>query len=49
MSNNVQKKAAIPVNNFGGEFDSGIVIEKIALNDLPNLEEWTQPERHDRH
>lgn len=44
-----KKATAIPVNNFGGEFDAGIVIEKIAFRDLPNLEEWAQPERHDRH
>ncbi len=39
----------IPVNKFGGEPDSGIVIEKIAFENLPDLGEWSQPERHDRH
>jgi AraC family transcriptional regulator, transcriptional activator of pobA len=43
------KGKSIPVNHFGGEFDSGIVIEKIFFSDLPNLEEWGGSERHDRH
>ena len=44
-----KKPTSIPVNHFDGESDSGIIIEKIFLNDLPTLEEWDQPERHDRH
>jgi len=44
-----KKTASIPVNNFGGEFDAGIVIEKIAFTNLPNLAEWGPAERHDRH
>lgn len=44
-----KKKIAIPINYFGGEFGSGIVIEKIDFEDLPDFEEWSQPERHDRH
>ncbi len=44
-----KKTRSIPVNNFRGEFDSGIVIEKIYFKDLPKLEEWGNSERHDRH
>lgn len=44
-----KKTTSIPVNNFGGEFDSGVFIEKIAFEDLPDFAEWGQPERHDRH
>lgn len=43
-----KKATSIPVNNFGG-LHSGIVIEKISFEDLPDFEEWAQPERHDRH
>lgn len=43
-----KKPESIPVNNFGGEFDAGIVIERISFTDLPELQEWNQPERHDR-
>jgi len=43
-----KKPKSIPVNNFGGEFDLGIIIERISFKDLPNLQEWNQPERHDR-
>jgi AraC family transcriptional activator of pobA len=44
-----KKRASIPVNNFGGEFDEGIVIEKLSFNNLPDLSQWSKPERHDRH
>ena len=44
-----KKTTSIPVNNFGGEFNFGVFIEKIAFEDLPDFEEWGQPERHDRH
>lgn len=40
---------AIPVNNFGDESVSGITIERISFEYLPDLGEWKQPERHDRH
>ncbi|MBL4676962.1 MAG: helix-turn-helix domain-containing protein [Mucilaginibacter sp.] len=40
---------SIPVNKFGDDNDAGITIEKIALDHLPPLGEWEQPERHDRH
>lgn len=46
----MRKKAGpIPVNNFGGDFNAGILIERITFADLPDLSEWSQPERHDRH
>ena len=46
----MRKKAkSIPVNRFDGEYNSGISIEKIVLNDLPNFEGDEQSERHDRH
>lgn len=44
-----KKTKSIPVNNFGGEFDSGVLIEKISFKDLPHIEEWGESERHDRH
>jgi AraC-like DNA-binding protein len=40
---------SIPVNNFGGESGESIVIERISFSFLPDLAEWEQPERHDRH
>lgn len=40
---------SIPVNKFGDESGAGISIERIAFKDLPDLGEWEQPERHDRH
>jgi AraC-like DNA-binding protein len=39
----------IPVNNFGDEFGGGVTIERISFESLPDLGEWQQPERHDRH
>lgn len=44
-----KKTTSIPVNHFGGEFNAGIAIEKIAFKNLPELEEWAQPERHSHH
>lgn len=44
-----KKATSIPVNNFGSESDSGIFIETLSFTDLPELGEWGQPERHDRH
>jgi AraC family transcriptional activator of pobA len=44
-----RKNKSIPVNYFGDEFDSGISIEKLSLNDLPDFEGEEQSERHDRH
>jgi AraC family transcriptional activator of pobA len=43
------KKQAIPVNQFGDESGAGISIERISFDGLPDLGEWQQPERHDRH
>lgn len=40
---------SIPVNKFGDESGAGISIERIAFENLPDLGEWEQPERHDRH
>lgn len=42
-----QKKGSIPVNSFGDGSGVGISIERIAFEDLPDLGEWQQPERHD--
>lgn len=42
-----KKATSIPVNNFGD--GAGISIEKISFEDLPGLDDWRQPERHDRH
>lgn len=44
-----RKTTAIPVNQFRGEVDTGILIDKIAFDNLPDLADWGQPERHDRH
>nr|WP_067053772.1 helix-turn-helix transcriptional regulator [Mucilaginibacter sp. L294] len=44
-----KKTTSIPVNNFGGEYHTGISIEKMSLNDIPNFEGEEQSERHDRH
>ncbi|TDO20858.1 AraC family transcriptional regulator [Pedobacter duraquae] len=44
-----RKNQAIPVNKFGDESNAGITIERISFEDLPELGEWEQPERHDRH
>lgn len=41
-----KKTAAIPVNNFGAD---NVAIEKFAFSEMPDLSEWNQPERHDRH
>ncbi|RFM27145.1 FAD-dependent monooxygenase [Deminuibacter soli] len=39
----------IPVNNFGDEWGGGVFIERICFEYLPDLGQWEQPERHDRH
>jgi len=39
----------IPVNNFGGDSDIGVIIERYSFTDLLGPEGWGQPERHDRH
>jgi AraC family transcriptional activator of pobA len=44
-----RKTQPIPVNHFGDESGTGISIERLAFEDLPDLGEWQQPERHDRH
>jgi AraC-like DNA-binding protein len=44
-----KKATSIPVNNFGGDLDSDILLERISFIDLPNLEAWGESERHDRH
>ena len=43
------KNQAIPVNHFGDESGAGISVERFAFENLPELGEWEQPERHDRH
>jgi AraC family transcriptional activator of pobA len=48
-SNSVRKKQHIPVNHFGDDAGLGISIERISFESLPDLGEWEQPERHDRH
>ncbi len=40
---------SIPINKFGDDFSVGISIERISFESLPDLGEWEQPERHDRH
>lgn len=44
-----RKTQSIPVNQFGDESGTGISIERLSFENLPDLGEWEQPERHDRH
>lgn len=44
-----RKTQPIPVNQFGDESGVGISIERLSFENLPDLGEWEQPERHDRH
>lgn len=44
-----RKTQPIPVNKFGDESDAGISMERLSFENLPDLGEWEQPERHDRH
>lgn len=44
-----KKPGTIPVNKFGDDNDVGISIEKLSFESFPDLTEWIQPERHDRH
>lgn len=44
-----KNSGSIPVNKFGDDFTTGISIEKISFDHLPDLGDWEQPERHDRH
>ena len=44
-----KKTKSIPVNNFGGESNSGSVVEFFSFKELPGLDALDQPERHDRH
>ncbi|WCT12941.1 helix-turn-helix domain-containing protein [Mucilaginibacter jinjuensis] len=44
-----RKTQAIPVNHFGDESGAGISIERLSFEDLPDLGDWQQPERHERH
>ncbi|KLT63744.1 helix-turn-helix domain-containing protein [Pedobacter sp. BMA] len=43
------KTPSIPVKHFGDEYDLGLSIERFSFEDLPDMGEWEQPERHDRH
>ncbi|GAB2684947.1 AraC family transcriptional regulator [Mucilaginibacter koreensis] len=45
----MHKNGAIPVNSFGDDSGAGISVERIAFDNLPELGEWEQPERHDCH
>lgn len=44
-----KKSPSIPVNHFGDDPSEGVSIERISFENLPDLGEWEQPERHDRH
>lgn len=44
-----KKAEPIPVNQFGDESGIGFSVERLAFENLPDLGEWEQPERHDRH
>lgn len=44
-----RKTQPIPINQFGDESGAGIIVERFAFENLPDLGEWEQPERHDRH
>ncbi|UEG54200.1 helix-turn-helix transcriptional regulator [Mucilaginibacter daejeonensis] len=40
------QRSVIPVSKFGNE---PVSIERFSFSDLPELGDWQQPERHDRH
>jgi len=44
-----KNNTAIPVNDFGGDYHSGISIERMSLNDFPDMADAYRSERHDRH
>lgn len=44
-----KRNTAIPVNTFSLGVDAGVSIERFSSDDLPDLDDWSQPERHDRH
>jgi AraC family transcriptional activator of pobA len=44
-----KKRQPIPVNHFGDEFGVGFSINRLSFQDLPDMRDWEQPERHDRH
>jgi len=44
-----KNSGSIPVNKFGDDFNTGISIETVSFENLPDLGDWEQPERHDRH
>ena len=44
-----KNNTAIPVNDFGGEYHSGISIERMSLSDFPDMANAYRSERHDRH
>ena len=44
-----KKTTSIPVNHFDDEYNSGISIEKISIEDLLPVEGLEQSHRHDRH
>lgn len=44
-----RRTKAIPINSFGDESGAGVSVERMSFDNLPDLGDWEQPERHDRH
>lgn len=44
-----KRNTVIPVNTFSLGVDAGVSIDRFSSEDLPGLDDWSQPERHDRH
>ncbi len=44
-----KRNTAIPVNTFSLGIDAGVSIDRFSSDDLPGIDDWSQPERHDRH
>jgi AraC family transcriptional activator of pobA len=44
-----RKTPAIPINSLDDESGVGVSVERLSFDYLPDLGEWEQPERHDRH
>ncbi len=44
-----KRNTVIPVNTFSHGDDAGVSFDRFSSEALPGLDDWSQPERHDRH